>query len=123
MEVYQGWLSWDKDRALSDCINSMSDASQTRCISKAAILGAVLFQACDYGVKKHMQRAEKILSVLTKPEYRYILDSYIDAYCIKRLTPRGNNLLKLLEDCGIDSGSGVKEIATGLKAKQQRSKS
>ncbi len=123
MAVYQQWLTWDKDRALNECINSMREANLPRRISKASILGAVLFQACDYGVDVHMQRAEKILKILSKPTYRYILDTYIETYCIKRLTPRGNNLLKLLEDSGIDSGSGVKEIATGLTNKQKRSRS
>jgi hypothetical protein len=123
IEVYEKWLTWDKDRALSECINSISsDISAPRKASKAAILGAVLFQACDYGVEKHMQRAEKILKVLSLDEYWYILQSYLDAYCVKRLTPRGNNLLKLLEDAGIDPRIGVTDIATKLKKDKRRSR-
>jgi len=121
MDVYQQWLTWDKNRALSECINSIPEASAPRKASKLSILGAVLFQSCDYGVERHMQRTERILQILSEPEHRYILDSYIEAYCLRQLTPRGNNLLKLLEDAGIDSGFGVKEIATGLKGDQKRS--
>jgi hypothetical protein len=123
IEIYEKWLTWDKDRALSECINSISgDISAPRKASKAAILGAVLFQSCDYGVDKHMQRAEKILKILSTDEYRYILNSYLEEYCVKRLTPRGNNLLKLLEDAGIDARIGVNDIATQLKKEKRRSK-
>lgn len=110
--LYQQWLSWDKDRALDECLHSMEQASQARAASKAAILGAILFQACDYGVKTHMQRAEKILKVLTQKEHYYILESYLKAYCVDRLTFRGNNLLKLLEDFGFDPRIGVSTVAT-----------
>ncbi|KTC84328.1 hypothetical protein [Legionella cincinnatiensis] len=58
--------------------------------------------------------AEKILKVLTLPEYEYILKSYLEEYCIKRLTKRGNNLLKILDDCGINLNIGVNSITTGL---------
>ena len=62
-----------------------------------------------------MHRAEKILSILMLPEYYYILESYLNTYCIKRLTRKGNNLLKLLDDCGINPNIGVNPIATGLR--------
>lgn len=123
IEIYEKWLTWDKDRALGECVNLMSeDISAPRKASKAAILGAVLFQSCDYGVDIHMQRAERILSILTQEEYWYILDSYLQAYCVRRLTPRGNNLLKLLEDAGIDPKIGVTDIATKLKKNKRRSR-
>lgn len=122
--VYEQWLTWDKDRALSECMSAIksSDISEPRKASKMEILGAVLFQACDYGVEKHMQRAEKILKLLTMPGYGYILDSYLKEYCVKRLTVRGNNLLKLLEDSGVDPRIGVNDFATPLKQKKRRSR-
>lgn len=122
IEIYEQWLTWDKDRALNECMNVIKeDISAPRKASKAAILGAVLFQACDYGVDIHMKRAERILSILTQEEYWYILDSYLQTYCVRRLTPRGNNLLKLLEDAGIDPKIGVTDIATKLKKNKRRS--
>ena len=78
------------------------------------MLGAVLFQACDHGIVLHLERAEKILSIMTLPDYYYVLKSYLDEYCIKRLTRKGNNLLKLLDDCGVNPNIGVNPIATGL---------
>jgi len=74
----------------------------------------VLFQSCDHSNVDHIKRAEKILTILTIPEYYYILQSYLDIYCVKRLTKKGNNLLKLLDDCGFNPNIGVNPIATGL---------
>ncbi|CDZ77640.1 ankyrin repeat protein [Legionella massiliensis] len=115
MELYETWVEWDKDRALDECIHRFYLATPSRKASFAAMLGAVLFQACDYSNSHHVERAEKILTVLTLPEYYYILQSYLDAYCVRRLTRRGNNLLKLLDDCGVNPNIGVTAIATGLK--------
>ncbi len=117
MELYSTWVEWDKDRALDECIHRFYTASKARKASFAAMLGAVLFQACDYDNSHHVERAEKILTILTLPNYYYILQSYLNAYCIKRLTPKGNNLLKLLDDCGVNPNIGVTPIATGLKKK------
>ena len=63
----------------------------------------------------HVKRADKILKVLTLPEYYYILQSYLEVYCIRRLTRKGNNLLKLLDDCGVNPNIGITPIATGLR--------
>jgi hypothetical protein len=53
------------------------------------------------------------------PDYAYILQSYLDVYCIRRLTRKGNNLLKLLDNCGVNPNIGVNPIATGLVDKQK----
>jgi hypothetical protein len=102
MRLYTKWLAWDKDRALEECIQSFYDSDPLRKASKAAILGAVLFQGCHYPHKEDMHRAEKILKILTLPDYKYVLQSYINVYCEKRLSVLGNNLLKILDDFGID---------------------
>ncbi|ARG96747.1 Dot/Icm T4SS effector AnkH/LegA3 [Legionella micdadei] len=115
MALYDDWVEWDKDRALDECIHRFYLANHIRKASFAAMLGAVLFQACDYDKAQHVKRAEKILTILTLPDYYYILNSYLDAYCVKRLTRRGNNLLKLLDDCGVNPNIGITPIATGLK--------
>ncbi len=119
MEVYAAWVEWDKDRALDECIQRFYLANPVRKASLAAMLGSVLFQACDYNKVHHVERAEKILAILTQPQYYYILQSYLDVYCVKRLTPKGNNLLKLLDDCGVNPNIGVTFIATGLNDKPQ----
>lgn len=117
IEVYNDWVEWDKDRALDECLHRFYLADTVRKASFASMLAAVLFQACDHGNAHHVERAEKILTVLTLPAYYYILKSYLDIFCIKRLTRKGNNLLKLLDDCGVNPNIGVTPIATGLKEK------
>lgn len=114
MNLYDEWVEWDQDRALDECIQRFYLASPERKASIVAMLGGVLFQACNHGIKHHLDRAEKILSIINLPDYYYVLKSYLDEYCIKRLTRKGNNLLKLLDDCGINPNIGVNPIATGL---------
>lgn len=114
MRVQDEWVEWDKDRALDECIQRFYLASPERKASIVAMLGAVLFQACDHGIRLHLERAEKILSIMMLPDYYYVLKSYLEEYCIKRLTRKGNNLLKLLDDCGVNPNIGVNPVATGL---------
>lgn len=115
LSLYETWLTWDQDRAMDECIARFYQADNKRKASIAALLGAILFQACDWGVAHHIERAEKILKILTIPEYYYVLESYLNVYCVKQLTRRGNNLLKLLDDCGVNPNIGVTPIATGLE--------
>jgi len=115
LTLYNEWLEWDKDRALDECVQRFYLASPVRKASIAAILGGVLFQGCNHGIKQHVDRAEKILNILTLPDYYYILSSYLEVYCIKRLTKKGNNLLKLLDDCGVNPNIGVNPVATDLE--------
>jgi hypothetical protein len=114
LDLYNTWVEWDKDRALDECIQRFYSANRVRKASLVSILASVLFQVCDDSDRHHLYRAEKILTLLTLPEHYYVLQSYLDEYCIKRLTRRGNNLLKLLDDCGINPNIGVSPIATGL---------
>lgn len=105
LDIYYQWQEWDRDRALEDCIQSFHRTkSQARKASKAAVLGAILVQQCHYQSFKNVKRAEKILSVLTLPNYRYVLEHYIQAYCHPKMSAAGKNLLELFEDCGIDPG-------------------
>ncbi len=115
IRVYDTWVEWDKDRALDECVHRFYLANPLRKASIGSMLGAVLFQSCDYANAHHVLRAEKILTILTLHGYYYILQSYLEIYCVQRLTRRGNNLLKLLDDCGINPNIGVTPIATGLK--------
>ncbi|RUR09285.1 Dot/Icm T4SS effector AnkH/LegA3 [Legionella sp. km772] len=114
MNIYNEWVEWDKDRALDECIQRFYLASPQRKASIVAMLGGVLFQACNSENNLHLERAEKILNIMILPEYSYVLQSYLEEYCVKRLTPKGNNLLKLLDDCGINPNINVNPIATGL---------
>lgn len=112
--IYDEWVEWDKDRAIDECIQRFYLADPKRKASIAAILAGILFQSCNHGINEHIKRAEKILTILELPDYAYILKSYFEEYCIKRLTRKGNNLLKILDDCGINPNIGVNPIATEL---------
>jgi hypothetical protein len=117
LQLFDEWVEWDKERALDECIQRFYLANPVRKASYASMLAAVLFQSCDDSKHHHLQRSEKILTILTLPDYAYILQSYLDTYCVKRLTRKGNNLLKLLDNCGINPNIGVNPIATGLHEK------
>lgn len=112
LHLHELFIEWDKDRAIDDCIQRFYLASPLRKASLCSMLAAVLFQACNYNDPHHITRAEKILTVLTLPDYYYILESYLQEFCVKRLTKRGNNLLKILDDCGVDPKIGVNAVAT-----------
>lgn len=118
LTLFHEWIEWDKDRALDECVQRFYVANPRRKASYASMLGAILFQTCDERNTEHLERAEKMLTILTLPEYYYILKSYLEIYCIKRLTRKGNNLLKLLDDCGVNPNIGINPIATGLGDKQ-----
>src|SRR3990167_2673183 len=96
LTIYDDWVEWDKDRALDESIQRFYLANDARKASIASVLGAILFHVCDDSSSLHIARAEKILTILTLPECYYILQSYLDIYCVKRLTKKGNNLLKIL---------------------------
>lgn len=112
INLYNEWVEWDKDRALDESVQRFYLAGPERKASIAAMLAGVLFQACDHKNNQHLKRAEKILSILMLPDYYYVLKSYLDEYCVKRLTHKGNNLLKLLDDCGVNPDIGVNPVAT-----------
>lgn len=117
MSLYEFWLDWDKDRAIESTTYRFSHVSKPRQASLVAMLAGVLFQACDAENTDDLRRAEKILPILHHRDFRYVLSSYLEHYCIKRLTRRGNNLLKILDDLGYNPNIGINPIATGLKDK------
>ena len=118
IKLYDAWVDWDQDRAIDECIHRFYLADPVRKASLASMLARVLFQTCDASIPEHVGRAEKMLTILTLPQYYYILQSYLDIYCVKKLTRHGNNLLKLLDDCGVNPNIDVTAIATGLKDKE-----
>ena len=69
LALYDKWIEWDQERALDECIQRFYGADAVRKASYASMLAAVLFQACDHGNDQHIKRAEKILTILTLPDY------------------------------------------------------
>jgi len=95
---YTQWLDWDKDRSLEECIKGFYyTTSNARRATKASLLAAILFQACDYNNPKDVERAQKILPILRLPEFEYILKTYLRVYSEQETTAQGKNLLQLLD--------------------------
>ncbi len=96
MAIYRQWLTWDKEVALQQCLESFPTASSARQASKASLLAAVLFQTCRHQVPKDLPWAYRIFSILTIPDFQYILASYLSTY---KNTDAGRNLLELVDLC------------------------
>lgn len=102
MNYYDTWVEWDKDRILDECLESFYKADFKKRAGKASILAAILFQRCRASHRNEVERANKILKVLTLPEYRYILHSYIKVYYTKMAGKIGEDFIELLRVCGVD---------------------
>lgn len=104
MRFYWAWLDWDKDRALDDWISDFDSISFQRQKAKAALLGAVLFQACDFNKESDLKRAKTILSILSRNEFQYIVRIYTNIYIRSHKTREGQNFKMLIEKCGYQLG-------------------
>lgn len=102
---YEEWREWDKRRSLDFCVQSLATASKARCCTKAALLCAILFQACDYENLDDREKANKILAILIKPEYRQILKCYALTFAKSRNHVMWQNFTKYLEDFGVDAST------------------
>jgi hypothetical protein len=100
LAFYNAWRSWDKDRALEECIKGFYYANRARRASIATLLAAIFFQKCVQ--QPHdLKAAETILKILMLPDYRYVLKSYLKVYWQLNKTPEGKDLLALLDACGV----------------------
>jgi len=103
MSYYDTWVDWDKDRVLDECIAEFHEVTdRARRASKATILGAILLQRCRPQFPKEVERARKIISILTIPEYNFILKNYINIYCTKASGRIGQDFAKLLKVLGLN---------------------
>lgn len=102
MSYYDTWIEWDKDRVLDETIADFYKANKQRRAIKATILGAILFQRCRPNHKREIDRAKKILPILTLPDYNYILKSYLKVYFTKMAGKTGQDFITLLKICGLD---------------------
>lgn len=97
LSFYKQWEEWDKDRALSFCMQDFKRASDARKASKAALMAAVLFQRCGAKYQKDIRRAKKIIKLLQGSEFEYAIDNYLTTYKLQKRTEAGKNLERLLE--------------------------
>src|SRR3972149_9124107 len=99
---YHEWREWNKTRSLDFCIQSIDESGLARKISKAALLASILFQACDYDNQKDRQKSNKILAVLSQPDYIQILKCYAKTFSKEKDNILWKNFYNYLEDVGID---------------------
>ena len=99
---YHEWREWNKTRSLDFCIQSINESGLARKISKAALLASILFQACDYDNQKDRQKSNKILAVLSQPDYIQILKCYAKTFSKEKDNILWKNFYNYLEDVGID---------------------
>ena len=102
MNYYDTWVEWDKDRILKEHLQSFQKVGREKRVAKASILAAILFQRCSTLHPKELERAKKILAVLSLPEYRFILKTYIKVYHTKIAGKLGEDFIHLLRAGGID---------------------
>jgi hypothetical protein len=102
MEYYDTWVEWDKDRVLDECINDFYQEDHVRRTSIATIIATILLQRCRPEFPKEVARAKKILSILTIPEYTFILKGYINIYCTKASGKIGEDFTRLLKISGLN---------------------
>ena len=99
---YHEWREWNKTRSLDFCIQSINESGLARKISKAALLASILFQACDYDNPKDRQKSNKILAVLSQPDYIQMLKCYAKTFSKEKDNILWKNFYNYLEDVGID---------------------
>lgn len=97
---FQDWQTWDKDRALEECIQGFYYSNKARGATKATVLAAILFQKAPYDLNE-LKQAEAILKILTLSDYKYLLKSYLKVYWQLTKTPQGKDFKNLLDVCGV----------------------
>ena len=102
LAIYQEWLDFDKDRALTFCMQNFYRVNPARKATKAAILAAVLFQDYDYENPLDRARADRMMPILTDPQYVYLLKAYVEVFQYDRDNPLFQNLLKFIDHFDID---------------------
>lgn len=102
LDFYEEWVAWDQNRALHFCLESFNDASPARQAAKATLLAAVLFQAFKYDKLEDRDKSERMLKILTLPDYRYVLESYLKVFSKQPNDPDFKNLTNFLDDFGVE---------------------
>lgn len=101
MRFYILWKEWDKDRALEECLDGFDSMNPNRRKAKASLLGSVFFQACDPRKPKDLKRAKIIMNVLKRPEYHFVLRSYVNVFLKSgKGGPQAKLFHQLIEACG-----------------------
>lgn len=102
LQFYQHWQQWDRHRSLQFCIDSFYQSDSARKAAKAALLAAILFQHCNYDDALNRDWANRILNILSIPDYDYIISSYLKIFQQDQQNPYYTGFINHLDDHGID---------------------
>lgn len=102
LSFYNKWREWYKTRSLDFCLQSIGESDMARKAAKAALLAAILYQACDYNNPLDRNKANKILAILSLPEYSQVLQCYVKVLSQDKNSEYLKSFYLYLEDYGID---------------------
>lgn len=97
IELFHHWREWDRQRALQFFMSQFEYADKLRRASIAAVLAGILFQTCSAENPDDVHRAKKIIRILKKYRYEYVLESYKKFYWLDKPTQAGKNFQQLLQ--------------------------
>jgi hypothetical protein len=102
LAFYHAWREWDKDLALSLCIEHFKEGNRVRQVSKANQMAAIVFQRTDPKNPIDMARAKKILPYLMDKTFQPILGAYAKTYCYDLSIPQAKTFAQVLKGGGVD---------------------
>lgn len=104
MFFYEQWVEWDKNRALTFCIQSFNLIdNKARKAAKAALMAAILFQKYRFDNPDDREKADKIMKIFRhNPEYQYILKAYEEVFQYEKETDIFRNFYAFLDYYEID---------------------
>lgn len=82
LRFFNTWIDWDKSRELFLVVSLFKEDEKRegRLAAKAELLAVILFQALSYESKKDFAKVGRIFKILSRPQYRYILESYLKVF-------------------------------------------
>lgn len=98
LHYFHRWRDWNKERALSFCLQSYRESDSIRKACKAEILATVLFQTYVSNQTLNRKYVETILPVLMHSPYQYILQNYVRIYYYENPSEEGKKFAALLKE-------------------------
>lgn len=101
LHFYKQWSDWDKNQALTHCVDTFKESSKPRQAAAAALLAHILFFRCRNHSTRDLRRADKIAAVLRNSDYSYVIRNYYDIFHKEARTKYGRDFNELLDLIGL----------------------
>lgn len=104
MYFYEQWVEWDKNRALTFCMQSFNRIeNKARKAAKAALMASILFQKYRFDDASDREKADRIMQIFQRnPQYQYILKAYEEVFQYEKETDLFPNFNAFLDYYEID---------------------